>query len=502
MSIQCYWSRRIQVCSNKGETNNLTPLVTLPLLSLPMLTQKAMTLRPIFRWLTLSLFLMLGMLYASPAHATPGDEFNVYVLTFGPGDHPFFKFGHNAIWVNDKRSRRNEVYNYGTFAFGPTLIPKFLKGRLDYWLSVQSLFGTLQAYKAENRSVTAQELNLTAEQKLQLVRSLRLNALDENKYYKYHYYKDNCSTRVRDAVDKVIDGKLRAVSKDPASMSWRAHTRRLTADDIPIYLGLHVAMGNVIDQPTTVWEEMFLPFKVQETLRKVKVTNSNGQEIPLVKSERLLVKDQRDPLRTQAPNRTLPMLLVGALLGGLWYGLSQLASKNKGARITLGVLLSIFGLFFGFLCSIFLMFWFFTDHEVAYHNENILQMFPVILGLTVTGIGLARNKPKAFEQTFRIVTLAAACSALGIVLKILPWFSQNNTEFIAFFLPFWGGASAGLYRVRSTWLSPSETIPAKPRSSETRSTDADTEIGTPSKALEDQQEPSEESTTEEKLPVC
>ena len=41
------------------------------------------------------------------AHAEPGDELTVSVLTFGPGDHPFFKFGHNAIWVHDEALKRD-----------------------------------------------------------------------------------------------------------------------------------------------------------------------------------------------------------------------------------------------------------------------------------------------------------------------------------------------------------------------------------------------------------
>src|SRR4051794_13734708 len=71
----------------------------------------------------------------STARAEPGDDLTVSVLTFGPGDHPFFKFGHNAIWVRPKDGE-GAVFNFGTFAFdNPNLIPKFLRGRLTYWLS-------------------------------------------------------------------------------------------------------------------------------------------------------------------------------------------------------------------------------------------------------------------------------------------------------------------------------------------------------------------------------
>jgi hypothetical protein len=39
---------------------------------------------------------------AAPGRAEPGDDLTVSVLTFGPGDHPFFKFGHNAILVQQQ----------------------------------------------------------------------------------------------------------------------------------------------------------------------------------------------------------------------------------------------------------------------------------------------------------------------------------------------------------------------------------------------------------------
>ena len=95
------------------------------------------------------------------ASAAPGDELTVSVLTFGPGDHPFFKFGHNAILVHDDVQRADWVYNFGTFGFdSPLLVIDFLKGKLKYWLSVQSLRGTIALYKRENRTIDVQVLRL------------------------------------------------------------------------------------------------------------------------------------------------------------------------------------------------------------------------------------------------------------------------------------------------------------------------------------------------------
>src|SRR5215831_17135539 len=71
--------------------------------------------------------------------AAPGsrDPLRVFVMTMGPGDHPFFRFGHDAIWIRDQAALTDKVYNFGTFRFdSPRLIFDFLGGRLNYWLSV------------------------------------------------------------------------------------------------------------------------------------------------------------------------------------------------------------------------------------------------------------------------------------------------------------------------------------------------------------------------------
>jgi hypothetical protein len=101
----------------------------------------------------------------SRRHAEPGDDLTVYAITFGPGEHPFLKFGHNAILIQPK-DEPGWVFNFGTFDFAdPDLIPKFLRGRFKYWLSVGGAEATMEAYAAENRTIVSQELDLAAPQK-------------------------------------------------------------------------------------------------------------------------------------------------------------------------------------------------------------------------------------------------------------------------------------------------------------------------------------------------
>ncbi|MCU0682631.1 MAG: DUF4105 domain-containing protein [Polyangiaceae bacterium] len=391
--------------------------------------------------------------------AEPGEELAVSVLTFGPGDHPFFKFGHNAILVHDSKHNTDVVYNYGAFRFdSPWLLVDFFKGRLKYWLATRSLRGTINDYRRENRSIDAQELELSPAQRRAIATALEENAREENKYYKYDYYRDNCSTRVRDAVDAVIGGKIHAAALGPAEMTWRDHTRRLVADDLPVYLGLHVAMGDLIDKPIDVWREMFLPSKVQETLRKVKVPTSAG-ELPLVKSEKNLLAAARGPLRAAPPRWLLPMLGAGILAGGSLFGLAALGRNLRAARAAFGTLVALLGLVFGFLGTLFFFFWTLTDHEVAYRNENMLQCAPWALAFVVVGFGVARGRAAWLRRAKGLALSVVGASVLGLLCKVLPWFDQNNSEIIALALPLWAGVAAGVITLERA-LAARSLVPA------------------------------------------
>jgi len=112
--------------------------------------------------------------------AAPADPLSIYVMTFGPGDHPFFKFGHDALLVRDRAAGTERVYNFGTFRFdSPGLIVDFLHGRLTYWLSVSGLAPTVASYERENRTIVLQELALSPEAKAAMRAALDENARPE-----------------------------------------------------------------------------------------------------------------------------------------------------------------------------------------------------------------------------------------------------------------------------------------------------------------------------------
>ena len=399
--------------------------------------------------------LVLSLVWVDPVHAQPRDRYTISLITMSPGDPIFFRFGHNAILVRDALTRSSVVYNWGTFSFQePGLIRKFFQGRLTYWLSTDPLVATTAHYQSENRWVLEQELNLTPEQKRRIVDLVVTNARPENATYRYHYYKDNCSTRVRDILDKALDGKVHEATNVAARFTYREHTSRLTADVWWGHFFLNLAMGSFIDQPITVWDEMFVPQKVEQVVRQMTVTDASGSVVPLVKQERMLAEAPTRAPSHDVPPRRWPWFLASGMALGAALGLAAfrvVRAGTQGTRVTVGsrllvaLPLAALTMLTGLLGWLFLFFWILTDHEVAYHNENLLQVGPWTLAFVPIAIGLIANKRWATKSLCVLVYATAGISLLGLVLKVLPWFDQVNLPMIAAFLPLWAGLAIGCW---------------------------------------------------------
>src|SRR6266481_2359191 len=138
---------------------------------------------------------------ASVAPSEPGSNLTVYLLTFGWGDIVWERFGHNAILIKDRAHGTDMTYNWCMFDFNqPNFVWRFVTGDTRYWMEPIDYNSMVTYYKQHNRSILAQELNLNPAQRLKLQQFVQWNALPQNKFYRYDYYRDNCSTRLRDAI--------------------------------------------------------------------------------------------------------------------------------------------------------------------------------------------------------------------------------------------------------------------------------------------------------------
>lgn len=397
--------------------------------------------------------LLAGALLTGPVAAQdrapapePGSGLRVYLMTMGPGALVWERFGHNAIWIHDPASPPDTAYNYGLFDFRQeNFLLRFIRGQMWYWMAGFPAEAYLRTYVRDNRSVWLQELNLPPAARLQLREFLRWNEQPEHRFYRYDYYYDNCSTRVRDALDRVVGGAIREQTGSvPTGTTFRFHTQRLTANDPPIFTGLLLALGPGVDRPISAWEEMFLPMALREHARRVTLPGPGGTRIPLVAGERILFESTA-PAPPAAPPRWLPWyLLVGSAVG---VSVALLGSSRRGGgRAALGLLLLAWGLIGGLGGLVLAVLWGFTDHAMAYRNENVLQLNPLLLLLAVLGpLGLWKGG-RAAGWARGLALALAGLSLLGLLVQALPGLDQVNGPVIALLLPIHLGVAAGLAR--------------------------------------------------------
>ncbi len=380
----------------------------------------------------------------------------VSVLTLGPGDHPFFKFGHDAIWIHDPSDGSDRVYNFGTFAFSPRLIFDFLHGRMTYWLSVSGVRSTLASYQAENRSIKEQELRLAPAVARALKERLDVNAQPQNRAYKYDYFMDNCSTRVRDAVDWATGGRLRAVGHAPARLSLRDQALRMTASYVPLYLAIDLVLGPAADRRIDRWGEMFIPEELSLALDQVSVPG-DGTDAPtagLVSREAVLFQAHRADPPHDPPGWRGRFFAFGLAVGALFWLLGWCATApdlhraaRVAARLGLALLVSLWGTLVGFVGVFLAYVWIATDHVVAHRNQNLFLCPPWALLLLVAGVGVAFGARWA-ARLGRVLAMAAlAAAAAAVLLKLGVTQHQDNGRWIAFFVPAWIGVTAGLGRL-------------------------------------------------------
>src|SRR5262249_34065989 len=135
----------------------------------------------------------------APPADVPGANLEVALLTFGPGEELWERFGHNAIEVRNRATGAAVLYNYGIFDFAQeNFFLNFARGLMTYRVAAGDPAEELPLYVAEGRWIVEQRLNLTAPQRARLAEFLAWNVRPEHAQYRYDYFRANCSTRVRD----------------------------------------------------------------------------------------------------------------------------------------------------------------------------------------------------------------------------------------------------------------------------------------------------------------
>jgi hypothetical protein len=359
----------------------------------------------------------------------------VYHVVIGQGAHYWEKYGHNMLWFYDPANGLDVSYNWGTFDFNS---PDFLQRQLvgDPMYSVDTVQGTwvIQAYSRMDRTVTLQRLNLTPVQAERALLFSRRNMLPQNRFYRYDYYRDNCATRVRDVIDFAVGGALkRATATTRVKVSYRGETLRLL-DDMPLtQFGTHLALGQPADRLLTVWETMFIPMRMRDALRLVRITGPGGQAVPLVAQERVEYESPRHRDRASVPTLWIPYLIIGLLLGIEFLVVGSIGRRARAADVIFRVETALFALLAGVGGLALLLAWTLTRHVFWFRNENLLLLNPLSLFLAVLAL-LSIWKPRYARPAAVVAVVTAVLAVVAAAGKFIG-FPQNNVALICLFLP-------------------------------------------------------------------
>ncbi|MEO6406565.1 MAG: DUF4105 domain-containing protein [Ferruginibacter sp.] len=368
-----------------------------------------MNKRSPFTFFTLYTFFTLFTF--SYTHAQDSSRIRISLLTCTPGDELYSIFGHSALRIIDSNSVTDIVYNYGTFSFDdPDFYIKFIRGKLPYYISIARFEEFKFEYQTTNRGMTEQILNFSAEEKITIRHRLVENLKDENKYYQYDFFLDNCTTRLRDIIVKNKKPTPQLPAVMPVTTTFRNAIHKYLDAGLQPWskLGIDILLGAPTDAVMTPSQQQFLPDNLM---------------IALDSSNNTTVVDSSSNLYPYEPVHEkhwfTPMMFSCSLLA-LYILLSLL--KSAAAKNILNGLDGLLFFITGLLGLLLIFMMTATDHSMTKNNYNIFWAWP-----THIFAAFLLFKKNLFVKYYFLVT------AVALALLLLLWFflpQQMNNALI------------------------------------------------------------------------
>lgn len=290
------------------------------------------------------------------------DDAEISLITVGPGEVYWQAFGHNAILVEDSVSGFNAIYNFGIFDFtSENFFLNFLKGDMTYRMVALEPASDIARYVRDGRRVTQQVLSLTSDEKRRLIEHLEWHRRPENASYAYDYFLQNCSTKVRDALDIALGGALkRRFEDEPNDESFRSSLSDYSIAIPWMHFGVGVALGRAVDQPISRWSLFYLPDDLRNALADFRVLDGQSGFVSQTIELNAPAPKPTSQLTTLIPAMLLALVILWLVLRFYWASLTWAVASG-----VLGIVLAAL--------------WLATSHWATAGNLTILALSPLLL---------------------------------------------------------------------------------------------------------------------------
>lgn len=291
------------------------------------------------------------------------------LLTCSPGQELYSSWGHTAIRVVDSAAGVDMVFNYGTFDDrDPLFLARFTKGLMIYSLSAYPFSEFVEEYRYYERGVIEQVLQLDCAIKMKLYQALQVNHTGDNRFYKYFFKSDNCTTRARDIVANTIGNDFKTGQVIPPESYTFRNLIHFYLDSSKQYwnkLGIDILLGANLDKKASNEEAMFLP---DFLMKGFDSTTIAGQ--PLVTKTNIILPA---PETKPASSVLTPIIVFSVLAFCL---ILMGFSRKESIKKFLVVFDRVFFLLLGILGILLLVLWIIRIDTVCRNNLNLLWALP------------------------------------------------------------------------------------------------------------------------------
>jgi hypothetical protein len=332
----------------------------------------------------------------------------ISIVTAGPGEALYEKFGHAAIRIKDPLLNLDLIYNYGVFDFNqPNFLLNFADGKMYYVLARYDFKYFLSSYKKEKRWLKQQVLNLNKTEKQELFLYLENNARIENATYPYDPFFNNCASKLKDITTVILKENVVLNSE---KIKDKSTLRELMNQEITWNtwgnFGINLITGRILDQERNQLEYTYLPDYLFKTIKNGKIKRDH-KIINLVKREDVLLDFDEISTNTSLFNPLAFFTLLALIVSLITIKDIKNQKRTKWLDFIIFFLTGIVGL-------ILTYFWFFSSHKTAPDNYNVLWAF---LPNLIVAFIVTKAIAKKWLQKYLIILLV--CLIIVLILWIL-----------------------------------------------------------------------------------
>ncbi len=354
------------------------------------------------------------------------DNVEISLVTCEPYDRVYSLYGHTGLRIHDQSTGLDVLANWGIFEMKKRFfVLRFMFGLTDYKMEIEPWEGFCDRYLSYGSGVQEQVLNLNADEKQRLIAAVRENYKPENRYYRYNYFYDNCTTRVRDIIEESVDGKIVYPETD-APKSYRDLIHEWNGDHLWARWGNDFLLGVKADHKTTSKEAHFLPYRLFRDFGAAHIVSKGVADRTLVKTTRWAVPSMHvSDGGTFVDNWLLRPLSVAVALVLVLLAVIGVERKRKKRLWQFDAcVLVVTG-----IMGLVLLAMVFSQHPTVSLNFQILVFNPLSL-LFVVPItkSLRQGKPSPYLAILGWVV------AIGILLGVFFQFYAEGVMLLAIFL--------------------------------------------------------------------